>query len=63
MNRIINWIKNELILQFEFYGNYPYVRVGWVWIIIVVLFGSSMFGLTLCVILTIAAIANLLNRY
>ena len=63
MNKLIEAIKREMTIRFEFYGNFPYVRLGWVWIVIIIFLGYHTFGLWLCILMTIAMIANFLNRY
>lgn len=62
MDKFLQWIKNELVFHLEFYGNYPYARVGWVWIIIAFFF-FGYFSYLLCGIVTIIAIYNLINRH
>ena len=62
MDNLIYWIKRNLTIHFEFYGNMPFARVGWIWVIIVFFFGYHYFGLVLCIILSIIMVYNLLNR-
>jgi len=61
MDKIINWIRSEMIFHLEFYGRYPYARVGWVWIIIAFFF-FHYFSYLLCGTITVIAIYNLINR-
>jgi hypothetical protein len=61
MDKILHWIKRELVLHLEFYGIFPYARVGWVWIIIAFFF-FGYFSYLLCGTITIIAIYNFINR-
>ena len=61
MNKILYWLRKEMVLHLEFYGYTPYVRVGWVWIIIAFFF-FGYFSYILCGIITIVAIYNFINR-
>jgi hypothetical protein len=61
MDKLLNLIRNELIIHLEFYGRYPYVRVGWVWIIVAFFF-FSYFSYLLCGTIMVIAIYNLINR-
>ena len=38
MDKLLYFIRKELIFHLEFYGTYPHVRVGWIWIIIAFFF-------------------------
>ena len=38
MDKLLYFIRKELIFHLEFYGTYPHARVGWVWIIIAFFF-------------------------
>jgi hypothetical protein len=62
MDNLIEIIKRELTIQFEFYGNYPYARIGWIWILLILFLGYHTFGLSLCVLLGITLIINFLTK-
>ena len=62
MDKLIFWLKKETVIHFEFYGNMPFARVGWVWVIIAFFFGYHYFGMILCILFSIIMIYNLLNR-
>ena len=62
MDKLINWIKKELVLYMDFTMNRPYIRVGWIWIIIAFFFFHN-FSYIFWGIVTIVAIYNFLNRY
>jgi hypothetical protein len=63
MRNFIDLLKKELTIHFEFYGDYPYARIGWVWVILIIFLGYYTFGITLCVLLLITTLVNLINRH
>lgn len=61
MDRLIYWIRKELILHLDFNYYQPRVRVGWVWVIIAFCF-FHYFSYIFWGIITIIAIYNFINR-
>jgi hypothetical protein len=61
MDKLLYWIKNELIIHLEFYSRYPYVRIGWVWIIVAFFFFHN-FSYIFWGIITVVSIYNFINR-
>lgn len=61
MDKLLYLIRKELVLHLEFYGIYPHVRVGWIWIIIL-FFLFGYFSYILCGTIMVIAINNLINR-
>ena len=63
MDKLMYWIRKELILHLDFNGYRPHTRIGWIWVLIAFIFGYHWFGLVLCIVLSVVVIFNLLNRY
>ena len=61
MDKIINWIRSEMIFHLEFYGTFPYARVGWIWILIAFFFFHN-FSYIFWGMVTVVAIYNFINR-
>lgn len=61
MDKLLYWIRKELIFHLEFYGTYPHTRIGLIWIIMAVFF-FGYFSYILCGVVTIITIYNLINR-
>jgi hypothetical protein len=61
MDKFLQTLRKELVFHLQFYGRYPYARVGWVWIIIAFFF-FHYFSYILCGTITVIAIYNLINR-
>jgi hypothetical protein len=61
MDKILYWIRKELVFHLEFYGTFPYARVGWIWILIAFFFFHN-FSYIFWGMITVVAIYNFINR-
>ena len=62
MDKLISWIKKELVLYMDFTMNRPYIRVGWIWILIA-FFLFHNFSYIFWGVIAIVAIYNFINRH
>ena len=61
MDKLLYWIRKELVFHLEFYGTFPYARVGWIWILIAFFFFHN-FSYIFWGMVTVVAIYNFINR-